>query len=199
MAIIEPILTILGAQPTVYDQLGLVPERIGNRSDSNAPRNTYRTSDGRWLAVSTSSQRIAERLMRLVGREELTRETWFASGRGRAQHADELDAAVAEWIGRRTAEDVVGAFEEAEAAVAPVYTIEDVLADPQYRALGSIVTVPDDQLGPIRMQNVMFRLSETPGAIRWTGPMHGQHNDEVYGELGVDAARLEELAASGVV
>src|SRR5579872_1302993 len=94
LAIIEPILTILGPQPTVYDQLGIIQPRTGNRSVNNAPRNTYLTADGRWLAVSTSAQPIAERVMRLVGRPELVDEPWFATGRERAQHADELDDAV---------------------------------------------------------------------------------------------------------
>jgi crotonobetainyl-CoA:carnitine CoA-transferase CaiB-like acyl-CoA transferase len=199
LAIIEPILTILGAQPTVYDQLGVVQQRTGNRSVNNAPRNTYLTSDGRWLAVSTSAQPVAERVMRLVGRPELIDEPWFATGRERAEHAGELDAAVAAWIAQRTSDEVVAGFEEADAAVAPIYDVADVMRDPQYAALGSIVTVDDPDLGPIRMQNVLFRLSETPGEIRSTGAALGAHNDEVYGALGIDPERLAELRAEGVV
>ena len=100
MAIIEPILTVLGPQPLWYDQLGYVQPRTGNRSGNNAPRNTYRTADGAWLAVSTSAQSVAERVMRLVGRPELIDEPWFATGAGRAEHADELDEAVGGWIAR---------------------------------------------------------------------------------------------------
>jgi crotonobetainyl-CoA:carnitine CoA-transferase CaiB-like acyl-CoA transferase len=199
LAIIEPILTVLGPQPTAYDQLGVVQERIGNRSINNAPRNTYRTRDGRWLAVSTSAQTVAERVMRLVGRPELIDEPWFDSGSGRAEHADELDEAVGSWIAERDADDVISAFEQAEAAVAPIYSAADVLADPQYRALESIVTVDDPELGPLKMQNVLFRLSETPGEIRWSGPPLGAHNEEVWGELGVDGQQLERLRAEGVV
>lgn len=199
VAIIEPLMTILGAQPTVYDQLGIIQQRTGNRSVNNAPRNTYRTKDDRWLAVSTSAQSVAERVMRLVGRPELIDEPWFASGGGRAEHADELDAAVGSWIADRDGHDVIAAFEEAHAAVAPIYDAADVIADPQYQALESIVTVDDPDLGPLKMQNVLFRLSETPGAIRWTGAGPGAHNNEVYGELGVDDERLDELRAKGVV
>ena len=99
VAIIEPILTILGAQVTVFDQLGIVQQRTGNRSANNAPRNTYRTRDEKWVAISTSSQSIAERVLRLVGHPEVIDEPWFASGVRRAEHGDELDAYVAEWIG----------------------------------------------------------------------------------------------------
>ncbi|WP_282793155.1 CoA transferase [Streptomyces sp. CC224B] len=199
MAIIEPILTVLGPQPLWYDQLGHVQPRTGNRSTNNAPRNTYRTADGRWVAVSTSAQSVAERVMRLVGRPELTAEPWFATGGGRAAHADVLDEAVGAWIGRRTRAEVVEAFEKAEAAVAPVQDVVDVMADPQYRALDTITTVPDPELGPLRMQNVLFRLSETPGAIRWAGRPHGADTDEILTGIGLTDAEIDALRTAGAV
>jgi formyl-CoA transferase len=199
LAIIEPILTLLGPQPTVYDALGQVQARTGNRSANNAPRNTYRTRDGRWVAVSTSAQSIAERVMHLVGRPEFVDEPWFASGAERARHADELDDAVGSWIAERDRDEVVRAFEEAQAAVAPIYDVRDVLADPQFAALGSLVRVPDPELGSVLMQNVLFRLSDTPGEIRSAGPSIGQHTEEVLGELGIDRDEVAELRRKGAV
>ena len=199
LAIIEPIFTVLGPQPIVYDQLGVVQERSGNRSVNNAPRNTYRTKDGRWLAVSTSAQNIAERVMRLVGHPEYIDEPWFARGSERAKHADELDEAVGGWISERTRDEVVEAFEEAGAAVAPIYSIEDIMRDPQYQALSSIITVDDPELGPVKMQNVLFRLSETPGEVEWCGPTLGEHNEEVYWKLGIGKDRLDELSKKGAI
>lgn len=199
LAIIEPIFTILGPQPIAYDQLGVIQERTGNRSNNNAPRNTYKTKDGKWVAISTSAQNIAERVMRLVGRAEFIGEPWFQKGSERAKHADELDEAVGSWISERTTDEVVEAFEEANAAITPIYNIEDIMRDPQYEALDSIIEVEDPELGPIKMQNVLFRLSETPGEVKWSGPRLGEHNEEVYGELGIDEERLEKLKAEGVV
>ncbi|HEV8043986.1 MAG TPA: CoA transferase [Rubrobacter sp.] len=199
MAIIEPIFTILGPQPTVYDQLGVIQQRSGNRSVNNAPRNTYRTKDGEWVAVSTSAQNIAERVMRLVGRPEFIDEPWFGKGSERAQHADELDEAVGTWISERTQEEVVAAFEEVNAAVAPIYDIEGIMQDPQFKALDSIISIDDPELGPIKMQNILFRLSETPGEVRTTGPRLGEHNEEVYKELGIGDERLRELEENGIV
>lgn len=199
LAIIEPIFTILGPQPIAYDQLGVIPERTGNRSSNNAPRNTYQTKDGKWVAISTSAQNIAERVMRLVGRPEFIDEPWFQKGSERAKHADELDEAVGSWISERTTDEVVEAFEKANAAITPIYNIEDIMRDPQYQALDSIITVDDPELGPIKMQSVLFRLSETPGEVKWSGPRLGEHNEEVYEELGVDEKRLKELAEKGVV
>lgn len=199
LAIIEPILMLLGGQITAYDQLGVVQPRTGNRSVNNAPRNVYRTADGEWVAVSTSSQSIAERVMRLVGREDVVTEPWFATGHSRAEHADELDAAVGDWIAARPTVEVIAAFEEAQAAIAPVYDVRGILADPQYRALGTVQTVPDEELGPVKMQNVLFRLSGTPGAIRWAGRRHGQDTDDVLAEIGVTPEQLAALRERGIV
>ncbi|ASY35460.1 CaiB/BaiF CoA transferase family protein [Streptomyces sp. CLI2509] len=199
LAIIEPILTVLGPQPLWYDQLGYVQPRTGNRSTNNAPRNTYRTADGRWVAVSTSAQSVAERVLRLVGRPELIDEPWFGSGAGRAAHADVLDEAVGSWIAARESKEVVDAFEEAEAAIAPVQDVADVMADPQYAALGSLPVFDDPELGRLRMQNVLFRLSETPGHIRWTGRPHGADTDAVLGEAGFGAGDIARLRAAGAV
>ncbi|WP_149822697.1 CaiB/BaiF CoA transferase family protein [Streptomyces tailanensis] len=199
MAIIEPILTVLGPQPLWYDQLGHVQPRTGNRSANNAPRNTYRTADGSWVAVSTSAQSVAERVMRLVGRPELIDEPWFGSGADRARHADVLDDAVGVWIARHTREKVIDAFEKAEAAVAPIQDVRDVMADRQYRALDTITTIDDPDLGPLRMQNVLFRLSATPGAIRWAGRPHGADTKAILTELGLTETDIATLREEGAL
>ncbi|MFI6010467.1 CaiB/BaiF CoA transferase family protein [Streptomyces sp. NPDC051243] len=199
MALIEPMLLALGPQATWYDQLGYVQERTGNRSANNAPRNTYRTADGTWVAVSTSAQSIAERVMHLVGRPDLIDEPWFATGADRARHADVLDRAVGDWIARHTRADVLAAFEKAEAAVAPIQDVRDVMTDPQYGALDTITTVDDPELGPLRMQNVLFRLSATPGAIRWAGRPHGADTDEILTDLGLTPAELAALREEGAL
>jgi crotonobetainyl-CoA:carnitine CoA-transferase CaiB-like acyl-CoA transferase len=199
MAIIEPMLAVLGPQLIWYDQLGYVQPRMGNRSTNNAPRNTYRTSDGAWLAVSSSAQSIAERVVRLVGHPEFADEPWFATGTGRAAHADEIDAAVGGWIARHDRDEVVAAFEKAQAAVAPIYDVRDVMADPQYAALGTVARVQDEELGPLRMQNVLFRLSATPGSIRWTGRPHGADTTAVLTELGLTEEQIADLREEGAL
>jgi crotonobetainyl-CoA:carnitine CoA-transferase CaiB-like acyl-CoA transferase len=199
VAIIEPIMAMMNPQITWHDQLGYVQPRLGNRSSNNAPRNTYRCVDGSWVAVSTSAQSIAERVVALVGRPDFAAQPWFATGSGRAAHAEELDAAVTAWVATRTRDEVIAAFEQAQAAVAAVFDVRDIVEDPQFAALGTITTVDDPQLGPLRMQNVPFRLSATPGAIRFAGRPHGADTDTVLTEFGLSTEDIGQLRDRQVI
>jgi crotonobetainyl-CoA:carnitine CoA-transferase CaiB-like acyl-CoA transferase len=200
LSIYEPLFALLGYQPTLYDQLGVVQTRTGNRSVNNAPRNAYRTADGRWVALSTAAPSIVKRVLRLCGGDAAADDPRFATSEGRIQHIDEVDGIVANWIAARPLQEVLAAFEKAEAAIAPVYDIGQIFSDPQYLARPSIVSVPDEELGMVRMQNVFPFLSRTPGRIRHAGPKLGQHNEDIYcGELGLERTELDRLRADGVI
>jgi crotonobetainyl-CoA:carnitine CoA-transferase CaiB-like acyl-CoA transferase len=199
LAIIEPIMSMMVPQITQWDQLGTIQARRGNRSAMNAPRNTYRTSDARWVAVSTSAQSVAERVMAMIGRTDFIEQPWFASGAQRAQHADELDEALGSWIAQRTRDQVIADFDKAEAAIAPIYDASDIVKDPQLDALGTILRIADDDLGEIAMQNLLFRLSDTPGSVRFTGRGHGADTDAVLIELGLRQDEIQRLRAEGAV
>ena len=104
------------------------------------------------------------------------------------------------WIAERSFDEVISAFEKAEAAVAPIYDIRHIMEDPQFRALDSVTTIDDPELGALKMQNVLCRLSETPGSIKWAGRAIGADNEAVYGEwLGLSRERVAELKAEGVI
>ncbi|SNT50845.1 CaiB/BaiF CoA transferase family protein [Rhodococcoides kyotonense] len=197
--LLSPIMAAVGPGIIYADQLGIDQERTGNRSSNNAPRNLYKTSDGHWLAISTSANSIAERVLTLVGHAEVIEEPWFATGRQRAAHADLLDDYVGGWIAERTRDEVVQEFEKAGAAVAPVYKPSELLDDPQVNAIEMVTTVEDGDLGPVRMQNVMWRMGDSPGSIRHTGRAHGEDTDAVLAELGCDADSIEDLHKAGVV
>lgn len=197
--LLSPIMTAVGPGVIYADQLGIDQQRTGNRSQNNAPRNLYRTADDHWLAISTSAQAIAERVLRLVGHPEVIDEEWFATGRTRAEHADLLDEYVGGWIAERTRDEVTSIFEEAGAAVAPVYRPSDLLKDPQVVATDMVTTVDDDELGPMRMQNVMWRMTRSPGAIRHTGRPAGADTDKVLTHLGRTPEDIDDLRARGVI
>ncbi|MFF5249235.1 CaiB/BaiF CoA transferase family protein [Streptosporangium sp. NPDC000095] len=197
--LLEPIMTAVGPHATVYDQLGVIGRRQGNRSGNNSPRNTYRCKDGGWVAISTSAQSIAERVMTLVGHPEVITEPWFASGRQRAAHADLLDAHVGGWIAERTREEVMAEFERVGAAAAPVYDARDLAEDPHVTGTGMLTRVPDEDLGSVLMHNVMWRMPGAPGRVRFTGRPLGADTDEILRELGVDAATTADLRVRKVI
>lgn len=200
LSIYEPLFWLLGPQVLVYDQLGLVQGRTGNAAPFTAPRNAFKTKDERWLGLSASAQSIAERVMATVGRPDLVAEPWFATNAGRVEHAEELDAAIQEWMDVRTAEEVIEIFERTGAAIAPMYTVDELVKDPQYLARETVIRVPHKDLGSVLMQNVIPRLESTPGEIRYLGRDLGEDNDEIYGEvLGLSEERREELREGGVI
>jgi crotonobetainyl-CoA:carnitine CoA-transferase CaiB-like acyl-CoA transferase len=200
LSLLEPLLGILGPGPTVYDQLGIIAGRHGNRSPNNAPRNAYLTRDGRWVAISASATSIAERVMRLVGRPDIAEKPWFSSAGERSRRSELLDGAVQKWIAARDLDEVVTAFEDAGAALAPIYDVEQLVNDPHVQARETITTVPDEDLGELKMQNLMFRLGDTPGAIRFPGRKLGQDTAEVYAQLlGLHADDVAKLREAGVV
>lgn len=193
-AIYEPLLTLLGPQVVNYDQLGLVQERSGSRLPFTAPRNTYRTRDGKWVAIAGSAQSIFERICRALERPELIADPRFRDNRIRMENAAELDAQLQSAIERFDLDALIRRFEQHEAAVAPVNNVAQIFADPHYAARQNITAVPDEELGgPLRMQNVVGNFSRTPGAIRRAGPRLGEHNREVLvEELGFSEAELKD-------
>lgn len=199
LAIVEPLMAILGPQVSRFDQVGTVQPRTGNRSSNNAPRNIYPTADGSWVAVSTSSQSIAERVLTLVGHPEVCQEPWFASGATRAEHADELDALVGGWIAARPRDVVIEEFTRAQAAIAPIYTAADIVAEEQFAAIGAIRRVEDPDLGPLLMAGGLFRSTEGDAEIAFTGRPPGADTDAVLGELGLTADELAALRTQGAV
>jgi len=200
VSLLEPIMTAVGPGPMAYQQLGIVEQRRGNRSTNNAPRNTYRTKDGSWVAVSASAQAIAERVLRLVDHPEVVERPWFRTGRGRFEHAELLDRYVSDWIAERNQDEVLQAFEEAGAAVAPIFDARGIVDDPHIRDTEMLTLVDDEDLGPVLMHNVMWRMSATPGRIRFAGRQLGADTDALLvGELGYHRSEVTRLRDQGVV
>jgi crotonobetainyl-CoA:carnitine CoA-transferase CaiB-like acyl-CoA transferase len=194
LTVFEPLMSTMALPIVRYDQLGIPTDRTGNRSPNTAPRNTYPTRDGKWIGVSAATNELAARIVRLVGRAELADEPWFKTGKGRAEHVDLLDDALSSWMKARTRDEVMLEAARAEVTFAPVYSIPDMMADPQVNHRQMIAAVDDPDLGTIRMPNVLFRMSETPGAIRWGGRKLGSDTRAVLqDELGLSDEKLNGL------
>lgn len=199
LPLLEPLVSLLGPLAAEYRMLGRVRRRLGNRSYNSAPRNTYRTADGKWVAVSASTPPMAARLFEAIGRTDLLADDRFSTNEARVRNVEALDREVAGEIGKYSLDDLLSRFQEHRASAAPVYDIAQLLDDPQVRARGMVVDVPGAD-GPTPMHAVVPRLSATPGRIRWAGPPLGAHNEEIYGgELGLSAGELEDLRARGVI
>ncbi|MBP2293637.1 CaiB/BaiF CoA transferase family protein [Azospirillum rugosum] len=192
LAIYETLLTLLGPQVVDYDQLGIVQQRAGSRLPFTAPRNTYRTRDGKWVSMAGSAQSTFERICAALEAPELVQDPRFAENRERLKNAAALDVELQKAIGRFDFSDLQERFLHHQATVAPVNDIAAIFRDEHMAARQNIVALEDAELGgPLRMQNVVGKFSRTPGAIRSTGPRMGEHNREVLvGRLGIDAERL---------
>jgi formyl-CoA transferase len=200
LSLYEPIFALLGYQPTLLDQLGVIQNRTGNRSINNAPRNAYQTKEGRWVALSAAAPSIVERVLTLTGGSRAAGDPRFKTARDRVKHVEEIDGIVGGWIGRHTLAEVLQAFEKHEGAIAPVYDVAQILEDPHYRARRDVIDVPDEELGSVKMQNAFPFMSRTPGQVRHAGPKLGAHNADILGrELGLTQAELGDLKARGVI
>lgn len=198
--LIEPLARILEQSVLVYDQLGDILERSGNRWDLSAPRNAYQTKDGRWLAMSGSAPAAALRVFRAIGRPDMAQNPEYTDAQKRLQHADEIDQVVAEWIAEHTLEEAMVVFEREEVAAAPIYDPAQLLEDPHLQARQMHLSVPDPDLGYMRVQAPVPRLSDTPGEVHHLGPSLGAYNREVYLErLGLTEDQLEKLQSRGVI
>lgn len=198
--LIDPLARLLEQTLLGYDQLGLVPSRSGNRWDISAPRNTYRTADGRWLAMSGSSPALALRVFRAIGRADLVDDADFADPQRRLARAREVDQMVADWVATKTLTEAIAVLDAENVAAAPVYDITDLIADEQLAHREVFVKVGDDELGAMTVQAPVPRLSDTPGRVEQLGPRLGEHNTEVYGELlGLTPTEIDDLHARGVL
>jgi len=199
LPLLDPIFSVLGPEAAEFRLTGKVKARTGSRSATTGPRNAFRTQDGRWIAISASMQVMAERLFRAIGRADMIEDPRFRSNADRVRNADACEAPIAAFIAARSLPDALAFFEQAEVTAAPIYDIDQFLADPHVRARDIVVDLPDDEMGSVPMHTIVPRLSLTPGHIRTPAPKLGEHSAAILGELGCAAADIEALARSGIV
>jgi len=199
LPLLDPLFTVLGPQAANFRLTGEVKPRVGSRSTNSCPRNAYRTKDGRYVALSASTQKMAERVVRAIGRPELVEDPRYRTNADRVKNAEWIDGIVGEFVARRTQAENVAFFEAAEVTIGPIYDVGQILEDPHFAAREVLSDYPDADMGTYPMHHVVPRLEGTPGAIRAPAPRLGEHNREILARAGVDDARFAALLAAGVV
>ena len=208
LSLLEAVHSILGPDAAIFARTGRKPERTGNRSATTAPRNVFRTRDGRFIAISASIQTMAERLFRAVGRPDMIDDPRFRTNTDRLRHVDACEQPIAAFIAARDAAEALQIFAAAEVTAALVHDIEQFLADPHVAARGVVVAVPD-QAGPdekpqdtaatMLMHDVLPRLSATPGQLRRAAPALGADTRALLAEIGCAGAEYDDLLARGII
>jgi formyl-CoA transferase len=200
ISLYEPLMRLMEVSLMEYSTLGLTTQRMGNRIASSAPRNSYKTKEGKWICLSGSAQPIAENIFKAIGRPDLINDYRFCNNFSRIKNVDELDAIIGEWIGRHSLDEVIERFMEAGAVIGPIYEVDQIFADEHFKYRESLVQIPDKDFGTITMPNVFAKLSRTPGKIQFSGEDKGAHNQEVYcGLLGLSLDELNELQTKEVI
>ncbi|HVC57722.1 MAG TPA: CoA transferase [Stellaceae bacterium] len=199
LPLLDPLFSFIATEAPIYNLTGAIRPRTGSRSETTSPRNVFRTKDGRYIGISASIQAMSERLFRAIGRADMIADPRFRTNTDRVRHAEECEAPIVDFIAARTLEENMTAFAAAEVTAAPVYDIDQFLADPHVRERQIVVDLPDEQTGRLTMHNVIPRLSDTPGRLRRPAPRLGEHTAEILGQFGIDRPVLEALARDGII
>ena len=199
LPLLDPLFTVLGPQAANYRLTREVKPRSGSRSTNSGPRNAYRTSDGRYVALSASTQKMSERVMAAIGRSDLVDDPRFRTNADRVKNAEALDAVIGAFVAQRTQAENVAFFEQAEVTIGPIYDIAQILEDPHFTEREVLADYPDGDMGAYPMHHVVPRLEGTPGSVRTPAPKLGENNREVLAALGIDDARYEAMRREGVV
>jgi crotonobetainyl-CoA:carnitine CoA-transferase CaiB-like acyl-CoA transferase len=196
----EPVFRILDELASAYHETGRVRQRMGPATVNAVPHSHYPTKDGRWVAIACTTDKIFERLAAAMGRPEIAGGGPYGTFKQRTAARDAVDALVSDWTRGLGRDDVLETCAAYQVPCGPVYAIDEIFDDPQYKARENILILEDERAGEIAVPNVVPRLSETPGAIEWLGSPLGAHNREVFGELlGLSDERIAELSEKGVI
>lgn len=200
VGITDAILAVGEALLAEYSATGAIRQRTGTSLPKVAPSNIYPTADGQWVLIAGNGDAIFRRLTTAMGQPALCDDPRYATHRARGEHQQQLDEMIAAWTASLPSEALLTLMEDHLVPAGPICDAAQVAANPHFRERGAVVDVIDADLGTLSMPGVVPRLSDTPGAVRWTGPALGQHNAEILSErLGLDADTIAELHAKGVV
>ncbi len=199
LPLLDPMFSILGPEAALYKLTQQVKPRTGSRSATAGPRNVFKTKDGRWICMSASMQAMVDRLYKALGVPEMLADPRFRTNADRVANAEAAEAPIRNFIAAHSLEEGMAFFEKNEITAAPVYAIDQFLADPHVQAREIVVEVPDKDMGALPMHAIVPRLSASPGALRHPAPELGEHTAEILARLGVHERSQQELKQRKIV
>lgn len=200
VALYEAVFSLLEGILPEYDLTGTIRERTGSTLPGIAPSNTYECKDGKHIVIGGNGDRIFQRLMIAIGKEEFAHDERFSTNQGRADHVEMIDAIIEDWTKQYSIKEVQQMLDVASVPVAPIYSIEDIAQDEHYKARDMLkeVILPDGE--KLVVPGIVPKLSGTPGEIDWNGPKLGEHNEDIYEKLiGLTREDVEELRKKGII
>jgi crotonobetainyl-CoA:carnitine CoA-transferase CaiB-like acyl-CoA transferase len=201
VSLMESSFALLESTVPEYDRLGIVRGPGGTSLTGVAPSNIFKSRDDKWMVIAANADNVFGRLCEAMGQPELAADERFATHLARGENQVELERLVADWAKQHDAADIDRILNEAGVICGPIYTIADIFEDPQFQARDMLLEHVDPEFGRYIGPGIVPKLSETPGAVRWSAPWeHGSHNSEVYGGLlGLSTDEIETLRAEGVI
>ncbi|MDB5177596.1 MAG: CoA transferase, partial [Candidatus Saccharibacteria bacterium] len=199
VALYEAVFSLMESMVPEYDQKQVIRERTGSVLSGIAPSNVYPTRDGKYAVIAANGDAIVQRLLKVMGREDLLDDERFANNTARVTHMEFIDALISEWSSALDLDTCLGLLNENGIPAGPIYNIADIFRDAQYQARDMILDVAHPDFGTLKVPGIVPKLSKTPGGVQWLGPRLGEHNLEVFRQVGLTDQQIEELAARGVI
>jgi len=199
-ALYEAAFSFMEPHIPAYQQLGAIATRCGSRLPGHTPNTLFSTADNKYIHITAGSQSIFKRLVAAMEMPGLMDDDRFSTATARAEHEDEIEAIVNDWTKTYTLENLEQTLERFEVPASRIFNLQDIFKNDHYRARQMIVERDDPVFGPVAMANVVPKMSETPGSIRWAGKKTGQDTKKVLGEmLGMDDQTLAELVKQEII
>ena len=199
ISLLDSVFSILGPQAANFRLTGKVKPRTGSCSTNSAPRNTYKTKDGRWISLSASTQSMTETLFRAIGHPELITDPRFANNELRLKNVAELNRILGEHIESMSRDEALRQLQDAGVTVAPIYDMRDIEHDPHFHEREIIQELPDNEMGRVPVHGITPRLSVTPGTFRNPAPQLGKDTQTILEQLGFSAAEIDRLERERVI
>ncbi|TFW33442.1 CaiB/BaiF CoA transferase family protein [Massilia horti] len=199
VALYEAVFSLMESMVPEYDQKKVVRERTGSVLPGIAPSNVYPTRDGKYAVIGANGDAIVQRLLKVMGREDMFDDERFANNAARVKHMQFIDDMISNWTRQYDLDAVLDKLNEANVPAGAIYSIEDIFRDAQYQARDMILDVEHPEFGKLKVPGIVPKLSKTPGSVEWLGPKLGEHNLDVLRGIGLTEEQIAQMAEKGVI